>query len=233
MIAPIATTRRQLSSLSLALSLFPGQRPLRDALQANADHFSNLVTWATIVVIIGVVFEAVEFFQDIVAWKRRKSRHRREKAELEELGEVFPITDVRGEAGSHPEPKWVKWALRSGLLLVVIGVVGEGWYGAKLEDAHNAIHKYDVAKLVAADKKAGDAADSAKTAHEEADAVKREADALDLRIKAASKQLGILEHDVLTQGPRWKLLEGHKGDFVKELKPFANKKSSSCIAGFL
>src|ERR1700732_141886 len=119
MIAPRATTRRRLSSLSLALSFSPLKDPTRDALQANADHFSNLVSWATIVVAIGVVFETVEIFHDIIRREKQNSRHKREKSELEELGEVFPISDVRGEAASHPESKWVKRALRFGLLLVV------------------------------------------------------------------------------------------------------------------
>jgi hypothetical protein len=55
------------------------------------------------------------------------------------------------------------------LILVVIGVVGEWRCGAKLEDAHNAIHDLDNAQLTAAQIEAGDAAASAKTAHDEAE----------------------------------------------------------------
>jgi hypothetical protein len=93
--------------------------------------------------------------------------------ELKEVGEVFPAGELRQSTELHPdEPRWVKRLLRVGIIIVVIGVVAEWRCGTKLEDAHNAIHQYDLEKIAAADEKAGDAAKSAKTAHEEGDAAK-------------------------------------------------------------
>jgi hypothetical protein len=168
--------------------------PIRDALQARADHLSVLVGWANITVAIGVALEGIEICHDIVAWTKRKRREKRELIVLNELAEIFPVSKARRVTESHSdEPRWVKRLLRIGLIIVVIGVVGEWRCGAKLEDAHNAIHEYDVAKLTGAEKAAGDAATSAKIAHEEADAVKgiadeARADAKDALTKAQAAQ---------------------------------------------
>ncbi len=66
----------RLSSLSLALA--PLKEPVSDALQAKTGHFSHLVSWATIAVAVGVVFEAVEIIHDIVVWKKGRSRDKRD-----------------------------------------------------------------------------------------------------------------------------------------------------------
>jgi hypothetical protein len=168
--------------------------PIRDALQARADHLSVLVGWANITVAIGVALEGIEICHDIGAWAKRKSREKRELIVLKELAEIFPVSKAKRATESHSdEPRWVKRLLRIGLMIVVFGVVGEWRCGAKLEDAHNAIHKYDVAKLTAAEKAAADAATSARIAHEEADAVKgiadeARADAKDALAKAQAAQ---------------------------------------------
>ncbi len=207
MIAPIATIRGYLSSLAPALSALPASDPVRDALQATATHFSRRVALATVVVAIGVALEGVELIHSAVEWIKRLKHRRRDRTELADLGEVFPCGNVRGEASHTHEPKWVKVALRVGLILVVIGVVGEWIYGAKLEDAHEAINKYDLGKIAEADRKARDAAESATTAHEEADAatvasakakdkadtVGTKADTLDGKLAAATSQLDAVE----------------------------------------
>jgi len=92
-----------------------------------------------------------------------------------------------------------------GIILVVIGVVGEWRFGAKLEDAHNAIHKYDVRKLTEADQKAGDASTSAnnRTTVKQRK-LKTETDKLTGRLGEAAKQLGQLEGDIRAQNPRWR-----------------------------
>ena len=41
------------------LSLPPIESPIRDALQAQADHFSGLVMWATVTVAAGVALEVL------------------------------------------------------------------------------------------------------------------------------------------------------------------------------
>jgi hypothetical protein len=141
--------------------------PIRDALQARADHLSRLVGWANITVAVGVALEGVEIIHGIVAWGKKKRRRKRERIELKEIAEVFPADELRQSTELHAdEPRWVKRLLRVGLIIVVIGVIAEWRCGAKLEDAHNAVHQHDLEKITAADEKASDAATSAKTARD-------------------------------------------------------------------
>jgi hypothetical protein len=208
--------------------------PARAVLQARVDHFPNLVTWATIVVAVGVVLEGVEIIHDVIAWSKRKSREKRERVDLEEVAKIFPTGEVRRETESHSDhARWVKRLLRLGLITVVIGVVGEWRYGAKLEAAHNAVHEYDIAKLADADKKAGEAATSARTAHDEADAVKTETDELTIRLGNAATQLGIIEQDIRAQGPRWRLLKKAAPELVKNLAPFTGQRVTLFVCGRL
>lgn len=198
----MATIRRRLSSLSLTFSLFLIEDPVRTTLQAHVNHFSNLVTWSTIIVAIGVALEGVEIFHDVVAWCKRKSRENRERANLKELAKIFPGGEAGGTESHSDHPRWVKRVLRLGLIAVVIGVVGEWRYGAKLEDAHNDIHEYDVAKLTAAEKEAGDAAKSAfnaKLAADDAATTARElADELSrLRGETAARRLSDKQKELL------------------------------------
>jgi hypothetical protein len=138
---------------------------VRDGLQTQVAHASNLVNWATIAVAVGVALEGVELIDDAIAWGTRKRRENRERRELKELALIVPIGEIQIAGKPHSDhAKWVKRTLRIGLLLVVAGVVGEWRCGAKLEDAHNAVHQYDIAKLTAADQKAGEAETSAKGA---------------------------------------------------------------------
>lgn len=222
MTAPTPTVLSRLSSLSL--TLFSIEDPVRASLQARADHFSNLVTWSTTVVAIGVILEGVEIIHDVIAWAKRSSREKREHAALKELANIFPAGEVGGETELHfDHPRWVARLLRLGLITVVIGVAGEWRYGAKLEDAHNAIHAYDVAKLTAAGEEAGDAGTSAKIAHDEADAVVKEANAIEKRLAVATNQLSNLEGEIRAQGPRFRLLNEDKDTFVKSIKPFSGQ----------
>lgn len=214
------------------LSLSLVSDPIRDALNAQVRHFSTLVGWATLVVAVGVALEGVEIVHDIIVWCKRKRREKRERSDLREVASIFPTGEVGGGAEPHSDhPRWVKRFTRIGLILVVVGVVAEWRCGAKLEDAHNAVHEYDLAKLTEADQKARSAAESAKTAHDEADAVKKETDALTLRLEAASRQLTDLEQDTLALSPRWRLLELGEDTFVKALKPFPGQRVATVSCG--
>jgi hypothetical protein len=71
---------------------------------------------------------------------------------------------------------------------------------------------------------AGNAAESAKTAQSEADAVNKEADAISVRLGNDSKQLDKVEERVSAQGPRWELLNTGKEELVRSLKPYAGQK---------
>ena len=180
--------------------------PIREALQARADHLSRLVGWANITVAVGVALEGVEIIHDIVTWGKKKRRRRRERIELREIAEIFPAGELRQLKEVHAdEPRWVKRLLRVGLIIVVIGVVAEWRSGAKLEDAHNAIHQHDLEKIAAADEKAGDAATSAKTADDlgtdllnKYKAAERELD--ELRARTAPRRLSSEQKQLLAKG---------------------------------
>jgi hypothetical protein len=159
-------------------SLPPIGSPTRETVQAQIDHFSSLVTWATVVVAAGVALEGVELIHDAVAWIKKWRLKKKELADLSDVAEIFPALEVRSatESRKSDHPGWVKVFTRIGLIAVVIGVVGEWRFGAKLEDAHNTLHGLDMALLVEAQKEAGDAKKSAEGAASAAASAKTSAD---------------------------------------------------------
>lgn len=147
------------------LSLSPIVDPARDVLNAHVRHLSRLVGWANIAVAVGVAMEGVELIHDAIAWIKRRRLRKKELVAQKELAELFPAGEVRPSVELHSDhPGWVKRFTRIGLIVVVAGVMAEWKCGAKLEDAHNAVHEYDLAKLTEADQKAGESAKSAKEA---------------------------------------------------------------------
>ena len=80
-------------------------------------------------------------------------------------------------------------------------------------------------------REAGDAAKSAKTAHDEADAVKLQADVIQNRLDAASVQLGMIEARVRSQGPRWRILADNKDKFIHDLKSFSLTRLTVLVCG--
>jgi hypothetical protein len=206
-------------------SLLPIDDPVRGALDAQVRHFSKLVGWANITVAVGVAMEGVELLHDTIAWIKRRRLKEKELAVQKELVEIFPSGEVNPRAGSNSDhPRWVKRFTRIGLIVVVVGVVAEWRCGAKLEDAHKAVHEYDLAKLTEANQKARDAATSAGTAKEEADGVREETEVLKTDLRAASAQLDDFESEVLAVGPRWEALQAGEAVFVKALKPFHGQR---------
>jgi hypothetical protein len=233
-IAPIATTRLRLSSSSLMLSFSPIEYPVRDALQTQIGHLSSLVTWATAIVAVGVALEGVELVHDARVWIKKRRIRKKELADLREVAEIVPVSaaTVKTERMIVEHPRWVTVLGRIGLIGVVIGVVAESGYGAKLEDAHNALHAFDMALLTATQREAGNAATSAKTAHDEADAVGQEADAIQKRLDSASRQLSEVESQVRIQDPRRKLLADNRDKFLEALKPFAGQRVTVVKCGY-
>jgi len=157
--------------------------PVRILLDAQVRHASKLVGYANIAVAIGVAMEGLEIAYDAAEWWKRRKRAKRERSALDTLADVFPAGELTQPTESHSkEPRWIKRFLRIGLLVVVVGVVSEWRCGERLEDAHNAVHAYDIGKLTEADQKAGAAKDSA-------DAVAKEYDDLLDKYTKAEKEL--------------------------------------------
>jgi hypothetical protein len=201
------------------LSLPSNPCSVMEVCQSQKVHFFSLVKWSTIAVAVGVTLEGFELLYDLVAWIKRWRKKKRESAQLKELSKFAPLNKafIKPKAPGFDHPRWVKVIGRLGLILVVLGVVGESRYGAKLEDVQNDIHTSDMARLTEAQRLAGDAAVSAKTAHEEADAVKKEADEL--------------ERDILAQGPRWKALNHGRTEFMVALRPFPSQRLTVVVCG--
>ena len=126
------------------LSLPPIGASIRDA-REQVRHFSTLVTWATVTVAAGVAFEGLELIHDAVRWIKERRIREKELADLREVEQVFPASEMTGETQSmiSDHPRLVKVIGRVGLIVVVIGVVAEWRCGAKLEDAHNVVHKLE------------------------------------------------------------------------------------------
>jgi hypothetical protein len=173
------------------------------------DGWFRIVSWATALVAFGLVLEAPELVHDLIpicrrmiVWLRRSSTE-------------FPKCET---------PDWVKVVAFVGWIFIVVGVIGEERGGIKVNNLDTNIQECSDAKVREATIEAGEAATSAKTAHAEADAIKKEADELTTRLDAASRQLADVEQDTLAEGPRWRLLENGEDVFVKALKPFAGQR---------
>jgi hypothetical protein len=169
------------------LSLSSLEDSARVALQARVDHFADLVAWSTVVVAIGVALEGVELIHDAVAWTRRRRFKKQELADLREVAEVFPSGEVDDTESDCDHPRWVKIFGRVGLILVVIGVVGEWRCGAKLEDAQRALHAFDMAQLTAVALKADELLQKYEDAERELIALK--ARSLPRRLSSEQKDL--------------------------------------------
>jgi hypothetical protein len=171
------------------LSLLSFVCPIRDAMQARANHLSDSVNTATALVGLGVALELIEPIHDLTTWAKFKKR---ELVHREQLAEFLPVSEiaVKPKYRGADHPKLVNWVGRIGLILVVVGVVGEWKYGAKLEDAHNTLHTLDIAELTAAQIEAGDAAKSAASAKASADEAGRVADEALGKSNAANEAAG-------------------------------------------
>ncbi|MGA9968479.1 MAG: hypothetical protein WBQ10_24990, partial [Terriglobales bacterium] len=119
-----------------------------------------------------------------------------------------------------------------GWVLIIGGLFGELRASSRISDLSASIQECSDAKVTAATLEAGDAANSAKTAHDEADAVGKEAAAIQKRLDSASRQLSEVEGQVRIQGPRRKLLEDNRDKFLEALKPFAGQRVTVVKCGY-
>jgi hypothetical protein len=141
-----------------------------------------------VMVAFGVGLEGMEIGHDICAGAKRWLRKRKQSANLRELRAIFPAdVDLSREVSKCNEQSgWFKGFERVGLVLVVVGVLGEWWYGSNLEEAHNAIHKFDMVALKEAQGEARDASASAASIGEVEAKLKTDVDRADLILFAIS-----------------------------------------------
>jgi hypothetical protein len=85
--------------------------------------------------------------------------------------------------------EWHKKLARLGWLLVIVGVLGEGLFEAATSWTDGLLQGFSNTLLAITTEQARSAAMSAKIAHQEADAVKLDADEIDKRLNSASARL--------------------------------------------
>lgn len=127
---------------------------IRAELEAYRGSCFNWLLAATGLVVIGLVLEGPELWHEITSiWSHWRFERR------------FHFSLPRGEA-----PEWVKlWAF-AGWLFIVVGVAGEFVADSFVSKADGFVQKFDEILLSDATKAAGDAAQSARIARDEADA---------------------------------------------------------------
>jgi|SRR5579872_3425670 len=173
------------------------------------DWWFGFVSCATALVGFGLVLEAPELVHDLIPIGRKVI------AKLKKSSTEFP---------KHETPDWVKVVAFIGWIFIVVGVVGEERGGIKVNSLDANIQECSDAKVREATIEAGEAGDSAKRAHDEADVVGRKADALDIQLGSASEKLHNIESNTLALSPRWRLLQIGENTFIEALKPFAGQR---------
>jgi hypothetical protein len=194
----------------------PALRSLLNNLDASRSSLHGLLHVFTWFVIFGLGFDLfviVKEFRD--DWKEFR------------YGQVHP-------SEIHLPKRPTVWLLILGLLgtaLIVIGVWGEMFVDVKVGKVETDIKVASDALLGLIIQKAGDAAKSAKTAHDEADAVGTETSGIEKRLDSASSQMGILERNIAAQGPRAPLLIKASPEIVHAVSPFAGQRVRLFVCG--
>lgn len=158
---------------SLTKSMRPPSIPMPDTLRgiddlirSNLEDFREIwFMWlliATGLVVVGLLFEAPEIWHETIGAIRELRQSGKPKNEM---------------------PAWIKLFGMVGWLLIVLGVGGEFITDTFVSRADGYVQKFDEILLADAQRQAGDAAISARTARQEADAAG----------KAASKAQGKAE----------------------------------------
>lgn len=145
------------------------------------DMWFHCLLWSTGAVAIGLAFEGPELYFEL-SHIRLDRRDRR----------MF-LAPTSHEIA----PRW-KMIAFVGWILIVLGVVGEGIFEAMVSRTDGQVQTFNNILLETAQREAGAAAASAKTAHDEADAVKgiadeARADAKDALAKARAAQHSLAE----------------------------------------
>jgi hypothetical protein len=198
-------------------SAYTDESALRSSLASLDDCNSSLHWWFgfwTFLVALGVVLEVV-----FVVWEY-----------LDELHDFR-----RGIIHAPERPQTALFVVGLfGAGLVAAGVSGELWKESQIATVETCIRKGNDALFLLLSKEAGEAAKSAKTAHEEADAVGQEAAALKIQLGAVAKRATDIDFNLgMTQ---WALSERYVLDsdaLVKQLRQFKGQSVyiSSYVTG--
>jgi len=193
------------SSLSAAVS---GEDPERSKLLNVSDHQFHWLIIFTVIVAIGCLMEIGEaIIEGLEWWWHRKGTPFQEN----DFRLTIPISII-------------------GVVFVIVGVAGEGYFEAKQGSAETAIRQYDEQKLSATEQKAGSAADAATRAKDAADAVDTKVSQAQVKIDAAGEKADSLkveeeeiEHRVHALQPRYFLLEAGKKAVIKSLNKYSGQ----------
>jgi len=166
-------------SISMALRFVStlSSPSIRDELQSVRNHFFSLLIVCTVLVAVGVILE------DADRW----------------FPSGKPTVDRdTGVVIANPSVKWQKMLVHLGWLLIIVGVVGEGFFETDIFWADETLETFDNTLLAITTDQAGSAAKSATTAHVEADAaVSSSSNALNLAT-GARKEADSFEKDIVS-----------------------------------
>lgn len=218
--APMIATNMSHILISLSLSAaLSGALPdlARDALQKTADWWFHWLLASSVVVFLGVAFETWEATITLKRWWRLR----------------------RGKEVNEPNEKsWAIPASYLGLLLVIVGVFGEGAFEALVSNADTALREHDSEVLAQAMMNAGSAKVSADAAARDASRanasldeaqkktreVAKQADAMASRIQELNGQANALS-------PRAYVLDNTESDLLKKISTFPNQEFTAQVCG--
>jgi hypothetical protein len=147
------------------------------------EYFIGLLI-CTGAVFAGLVCEVGEIWHDAIGFFKRH--------QFAQEYEATPAQDRKERQPSHSVKMWTA----VGWLLIVIGVGGEGVFDGLVSWADSTLQTFNNILLEAAQKEAGSAAKSAKTAREESTTARTEADAGKLSAGEALKRARAAEHSL-------------------------------------
>lgn len=165
-----------------------------------------------------------------------RSNDERRKYLLDALGIVFFVIAVLAESVGYP------YGQRNDTLSAqIIGSLDSKAQSASdkaakaMTDSGTASTKAELASnsANAAGIVAARAEETASQANTIADKTGKKADALIARVSIASSKLETIENAVRVQGPRWRLLDAGRSDFIKSMKPFKGQKYAILSCGRL
>lgn len=214
MIWTVSTLPSSASALQSSISAL--ERDIT-ALESQSSGLEPWLGWFTLLVAIGVALEILVVIHD----------HKKEVSEWL-VSELIP---------KGPSP--IKLGIQiASIILIFAGVMGEFGVGLRISSINGKLRskgmelrsKSDQLLALVTDEagnaqaSAEGAAGAAYRAIGAADTVASKTEAIGKRLERASTLLSEIEHDIRIQGPRWKLLESGKEDFIASLKPFKVQK---------